>query len=125
MSIRKSRHSSCKPYQFGVNAVKNKLSFARLQFFNYLASIFEPFLKLYQTDAPMLPHMNSDLLELIKSIFRMFIKSEAIKACSRLTKIDLHNKKIWLKLSQINIGFIVKLQKEILISLGDVKWFKM
>ena len=57
----------------------------------------------------MLLHMNGDLLELIKSIFRMFIKSEAIKTCSRLTKIDLHNKKIQLKLSQINIGFIDKL----------------
>ena len=34
--------------------------------------MFEPFLKLYQTDAPTLLHMNGDLLELIKSILRMF-----------------------------------------------------
>ena len=47
--------------------------------------------------------MNGDLLEL--SILRMFIKSEAIETCYNLTKIDLHNKEIRLKLSQINIGF--------------------
>ena len=42
----------------------------------------------------MLSHTNGDLLELIKSIHRMFIKSEAIEACSNLKKIDLHNKEI-------------------------------
>ena len=95
----------CKSYKFVANAVKDELFLARLQFFNYLASMFESFLKLYQADTPMLPHMNGDLLELIKNILRMFIKSEAIEACSNLTKIDLHNKEIWLKLSQIDIGF--------------------
>ena len=103
---------------------------ARLQFFNYLASMFELFLKLYQTDASMLPHMNGDLLELIKNIPKMFIKSEAIEACSNLTKIDLHNKEIRLKLSQIDIGFSVEeslsnSSKKDIISLRDVKEFKM
>ena len=51
----------------------------------------------------MLPHMNGDLLELIKSILRMFIKSEAFEAFSNFTKINLHNKEIRLKLSQIGI----------------------
>ena len=53
----------------------------------------------------MLPQINVDLLELIKSILRMFIKSEAIEPCSNLTKIDLHNIEIRLELSQIDIGF--------------------
>ena len=86
-SLPKSKRLSCKPYEFVVNAVKYELSLARLQFFNYLASMFELFLKLYQTDASMLPHMNGDLLELIKNIPRMFIKSEAIEACSNLPKL--------------------------------------
>ena len=98
----------------------------RLQFFNYLASLFEPFLEFYQTDAPLLPHMNGHLLELIKSILRMFIKSEAIEACSNLTKIDLHNKEIRVKLSQIDVGFaadesLSNSRKKDIISLGDVK----
>ena len=75
------------------------------------------FLKLYQTDTPMLPHMNGDLLELIKSILRMFIKSEAFETFSNFTKINLHNKEIRLRLSQIDIELccwriVVKLQKE-------------
>ena len=49
--------------------------------------------------------MNGDLFELIKSIPKMFNKSEAIEACSNLTNIDVHNKGVWLKLSQIDIGF--------------------
>ena len=60
-SLPKSKYPSCKPYEFVVNAVKNELSLARLQFFNYLTGMFEPFLKLYQTDTPMLPQMNGDL----------------------------------------------------------------
>ena len=86
-SLPKSKSPSCKSYEFVVNAVKNELSLARLQFLNYLAGIFEPFLKLYQTDASILLHINGDLLELIKSILRIFIKSEAIEACSNLTKV--------------------------------------
>ena len=113
-----------------LNGVKNELSLARLQFFNYLARMFERFLKLYQTDAPMLPHMNGDLLELIKSVIRMFIKSEAIEACFNLTKFDLHNKEIRLKLSQIDIGFaadesLSNFRKKDIISFGYVKEFKI
>ena len=104
-SLPKLKRLSSKSYEFVVSAVKNELSLRRLQFFNYLASMFEPFLKLYQTDAPMLSHMNDDLLELIKSIFRIFIKSEAIEACFNLTKIHLRNKEIWLKFLQIDIDF--------------------
>ena len=50
-------------HEFVVNGVNNELFQARLQFFNYVTSMFEPFLKLYQTDDQMLPHMNGDLLE--------------------------------------------------------------
>ena len=70
--------------------------------------MFELFLKLFQTEAPVLRHMNGDRLELSKSILRRCIKSEAIEACSNLTKIDLHNKEIQLKLSLIDIAFDVK-----------------
>ena len=74
----------------------------------------------------MLPYMNGYLLELIKSILRMFIKFEAIEACSNLTKIDQHNKEIRLKLSQIDIGFaadesLSNIRKKDIVSLGDVK----
>ena len=83
----KSKRPSDKSYECVVNALKNELSFTRLKFFNYLASKFETFLKLYQTDAPMLPCMHADLLELIKSILKMFIKSKAIKASSNLPRL--------------------------------------
>ena len=92
--------------------------------------MFEPFLKLYQADAAPPPHMNGDLLELMKSTLRMFIKSEAIEAYSNLTKIDLRNKEIRLKLSQIDIGFaadesLSKSRKKDMISLGNVEEFKI
>ena len=92
--------------------------------------MFESFRKLYQTDAPILPHMNGDLLELIKSILRMFFKSEAIEACSNLSKIDLNNKEVQLNLSHNDIGLaavesLSNSQKKVIISLGDVKEFKM
>ena len=94
------------------------------------AMMFEPFLKLYQTNALMLSRMNDDLSELIKSILRMFIKPEAIETCSNLTKIDLHKIEIRLKLSQVNIDFaadesLSNSRKKDIISLGDAKEFKM
>ena len=116
-------------HEFVVNGVNNELFQARLQFFNYVTSMFEPFLKLYQTDDQMLPHMNGDLLEWIRSILRMFIKSETIETCSNLTKIDMHNKGIWLKLSQVDIDFAagesLPNYRKKYISLGDIKEYKM
>ena len=124
-SLPKSKLPSCKSYEFVGNPVKNDLSFARLEFFNYLTSMFKPFLKIYQTDAPVLPYTNGDVFELIKSIPKMFNKSEAIEACSNLTKIDVHNKGVSLKVSQIDIGFAVDeslsdSRKKDIISLQDV-----
>ena len=60
----------------------------------------------------------------------MFTKSEAIEPCSNLTKIDLHNEEIRLKLSQIDVGFaadesLSNARTKDMISLGDVKEFKM
>ena len=71
----------------------------------------------------MLPHMFGDLLKLIKNILR-------IEAYSNLTKIDLHNKEIRLKLNQIDIGFaadesLSNSRKKDMISLGSVKEFKI
>ena len=60
----------------------------------------------------------------------MFVKSETIEACSNLTKIDMHNKDIWLKLSQIDIDFaagesLPNYTKKDIICLGDIKEYKM
>ena len=54
-NLPKIKRPSCKSYEYVVKAVKNQLSLARFHFFSYVASLFEPFLKLYQTDAPMVP----------------------------------------------------------------------
>ena len=48
-SLAESKHPPCKSFEFVVNAIKNELSLAKLQFFNYLASMFELFLKLHAT----------------------------------------------------------------------------
>ena len=60
----------------------------------------------------------------------MFFKSEAIEACSNLSKIDLNNKEVQLNLSHNDIGLaavesLSNSQKKVIISLGDVKEFKM
>lgn len=49
-------------------AQKDPLILAKLQFFATIARTFEPFLKRYQTDEPVMPFLASDLAELMKVI---------------------------------------------------------
>ena len=41
--------------------MNDTLTTAKLQFFLFVAGILQPFLKLYQTDQPMIPFMYNDI----------------------------------------------------------------
>lgn len=52
-------------------ALKGPLILAKLQFYMALARTFNPFLKKYQTDEPVMPFLGKDLAELIKVMIYM------------------------------------------------------
>ncbi|XP_051534875.1 uncharacterized protein LOC127429758 [Myxocyprinus asiaticus] len=88
-------------------AMKDTLIVAKLHFSLTAARLFNPFLKRYQTDEPVMPFLSNDLAELIKSLLRRFIKREVLQDITtlQLTKLDLvPDKKNWLQPKDIDIG---------------------
>ncbi|KAK9978890.1 hypothetical protein ABG768_020628 [Culter alburnus] len=79
-------------------AQKDPLILAKLHFFATIARTFDPFLKRYQTDEPVMPFLAKDLAELIKR--------EVLQDITKLqlTKLDLSEKKNLLLPQKIDIG---------------------
>ena len=50
------------------NAVSDDLTIAKLHYFSYIAGLLQAFLKLYQTDQPMLPFLFDNLKGLMKTL---------------------------------------------------------
>ncbi|CAM4568699.1 unnamed protein product [Leuciscus chuanchicus] len=75
-------------------------------FFTTIARIFEPFLKRYQMDEPVMPFLAKDLAELMKSVPRRFVKREVLQDITKLqlTKLDLCEKKNLLLPQKFYIG---------------------
>ena len=64
---------------------------AKLNFFLMVAREITPFLKLYQTDKPMLPFMCNDLTAMLKSLMEKFVKLSVMKNATnpvKLLKVD-------------------------------------
>ena len=54
------------------DAVIDLLTSAKLNFFSYVATFFQPFLTLYQTDNPMVPFLYDDLMKFVKKSCCLF-----------------------------------------------------
>jgi hypothetical protein len=85
---------------------------ARMNFFLLVAREVEPFLKLYQTDKPMVPFLCADLTNLIKNLMEKFIKVEVLKKAPstiKLIKVDIPNKLITLKYLKLKLDLLLKI----------------
>ena len=90
-SLAASKRPSSKSYVSVNAATKAVLTTAKLSFFSYLASLFQPFLCKYQTREPVMPYLHGDLVNLYKGVLKLVIKDEVIDKCTSshmLTKID-------------------------------------
>ncbi|XP_056151046.1 uncharacterized protein LOC130125494 [Lampris incognitus] len=87
-------------------ALTDPLILTKLQFSKAVARTFNPFLKKYQTDGPVMPFLCKDLAELTKSLLRRFIKRELLQDVTtlQLTRLDVADKKNWLCPQDIDIG---------------------
>ena len=54
-------------------AVKDSLNLLKLDFFSFIGSLVEPYLRAYQTDRPMIPFMCNDLEKLSENLLKLFI----------------------------------------------------
>ena len=59
--------------------VEDVLTTAKLSFFSYFASLFEPFLLKYEPQNLMLPYLYTDLVDLFRSVLKLIIKDEVLE----------------------------------------------
>ena len=64
LKLPESQESKCKSFESVKKAFEDELTTVKLSFFSYLASIFQPYLAKYQTQAPMIPYMYSDIVKI-------------------------------------------------------------
>ena len=130
-SLLKSKQPSSKSFQNVKTAVEDVLTPAKLGFFSYFASLFEPFLRKYQTQNPMLPYLYTDIVELFRSVLKLIIKDEVVENCcsgNQLTKIDFESANIFKKSKDVTIGFSTEyvlsdLKKKDLVKHSDIQNF--
>ena len=100
-----------KSYETIVEATKDKLIRAKLQFFKCVAGQIQPFLATLQSDKPLTPFLSSELCNLIRSLMRRFVRKEVLSEAStadKLVKLNITNQNIHVNYKKIDIGFLIE-----------------
>lgn len=93
------------------DAVKDKMTVPKLQFFSFLAGKLNPFLTKYQSVKPLIPFMYYDLKVLVTDLLSLIVKKsvmESEKTAKKLISIDLHLSENLLPNANIDCGFSVE-----------------
>ena len=69
-----------------VKHFKDPLVPAKLQFFAFVASIFQPYVLIFQTNSPMIPFMFSELEKIFNQLIRLVFRKGAIDQASTVSK---------------------------------------
>ena len=98
------------------DAVQDPLMPAKMAAFESVAKQLQPFLTIFQSDNPLLPFMASTLQKMIAGLMKRYVKADVLqKATSavKLLKLDLSEKKTFLEINKVDIGFVAvdKLKK--------------
>ncbi|KAJ4942042.1 hypothetical protein JOQ06_011912 [Pogonophryne albipinna] len=91
--------------------VQDDLFEAKLNFFVMVAREVTPFLKLYQTDKPMLPFMSEDLSNILRSLMEKFIKPSVMKNATttvKLLQVDLTDPVNHMDVTKLRVGFVTE-----------------
>jgi len=85
----------------------DKLAVAKISFFTSVGSMCEPFLRRYQTAAPMAPFLYDDIAHLLRSLMTRFVKKSLIQeadSVAKLIKIDVTHKDNRCNYKEVDIG---------------------
>lgn len=92
------------------SALQDKLLKARLLFFVSIAKDLEVFLRVYQTDKPMLPFLHASLEGILDELLSRFIKQRVLQAnptVPQKLKLDLNDREILLPDKDVLIGWVM------------------
>ena len=99
------------PTTFMVTVVKevctDQLMPANIAVFNSVAFALEPFLCIFQTNAPMGPFLYVEVFNIIEVLMDGFIKKDVVaeaKTAKQLSEIDVSSNKVQLELSDLDVG---------------------
>jgi hypothetical protein len=93
------------------SACQDPFVVAKLQFFKCISDEVVPFLKRYQMDAPMLPFLKEDLLGVLVSIMKRFIRPEimtGMTTCSKIAKFEVLNNESHVDGHDVDVGFAAR-----------------
>ena len=105
LSLPKRKRPSGKSYDAVKLAVEDPLTTAKLNFFSYVASILQPFLKKYQCQKPMIPYLYGDLTKMYRSILKIIIKDDVVNETNGYQLPKLDKEENVKKGKDFNIGF--------------------
>ena len=98
----------CTSFTTVVNWVKDPLALAKIEVFLSVARQVQPFLKLYQTDKPMVPFLEFDLRNMIMNILTRIMKPQKIPkredSSAEFIKIKLDSENL-LESHKIDVGY--------------------
>ena len=113
-SLAKSKRPANKSYETLQKHHNDLLIPAKLQFFAFVAAIFEPYLTIFQTDIPLIPFMFEELERIYNKLLRLVIRRDSLEETQsitkRLKKECLENKANDLENGLVDIGAATKLK---------------
>ena len=62
-------------------------SLVKLHFCSYIAGLLEPFLKLYQTDNPMITFLFLDIKAILSTLLAIVVKPDVLEKCNTALKM--------------------------------------
>ena len=89
-------------------AAQDKSITAKLEFFVSVAAVLKPYLETFQSDAPCLPFITSELQIMLETLRGKFVKTQGLEAADTLLKISKVNVlaiENHVAASDIDIGF--------------------
>lgn len=93
--------------------LKDEFLLAKLQFMLTVSTELEPFLRFFQSNKPLLPFLYAQLMSMLKSIMKRFIIPGVLNSATNsyeLMHIDVKDKKNYIALHSIDVGFGAKAQ---------------
>ena len=85
--LSQSQRPKNKSYETLVKYYTGPLMPAKFKFFEYIASVFEPYLTVFQTDAPMIPFIYEQLKEIYDKLLSMVSKIDSLEEASISKKL--------------------------------------
>ena len=112
------------------SAVQDPLPRAKLAFFASTAGLMQPYLQVFQSDAPLLPFVTSDLQGLLETLMSKFVKQGELEKAGtafKLVKLDVTQPSAQVAPQDADVGFAAKASLEKLLKekkISDLQAFE-